>query len=53
MVVTNPPSYQLLVAWIALLKGATPLLSVHDLYPDKMFWCRLGLREKAVCYIVS
>ena len=34
MVVTNPPSLPLLVAWIATLKGATPLLSVHDLYPD-------------------
>lgn len=34
MVVTNPPSLPLLVAWIAKIKGAIPVLLVHDVYPD-------------------
>jgi colanic acid biosynthesis glycosyl transferase WcaI len=34
MVVTNPPSLPLLVGWIATLKGAVPVLLVHDVYPD-------------------
>lgn len=34
MVVTNPPSLPLLVVWIAKLKGAIPVLLVHDVYPD-------------------
>ena len=34
MVVTNPPSLPLLVGWIAKLKGAVPVLLVHDVYPD-------------------
>lgn len=34
MVLTNPPSLPLLVVAIAGLKGATPLLLMHDVYPD-------------------
>lgn len=34
MVVTNPPSLPLLVGWFARLKGAVPVLLVHDVYPD-------------------
>lgn len=34
VVVTNPPSLPLLVGWIAKLKGAVPVLLVHDVYPD-------------------
>lgn len=34
MVLTNPPSLPWLVVAIASLKKATPLLLVHDVYPD-------------------
>ncbi|CAA6693588.1 MULTISPECIES: glycosyltransferase family 4 protein [unclassified Lentimonas] len=34
MVVTNPPSLPLFAVWIAKLKGAVPVLLVHDVYPD-------------------
>ena len=34
LVVTNPPSLPLLVGWIARLKGAHPVLLMHDVYPD-------------------
>ncbi len=34
LVVTNPPSLPLFVVWIAKLKGAVPVLLVHDVYPD-------------------
>lgn len=34
MVLTNPPSLPLFVAWICRLKGAVPVLLVHDVYPD-------------------
>lgn len=34
VVLTNPPSLPLLAGWICRLKGAKPVLLVHDVYPD-------------------
>lgn len=44
LVVTNPPSLPLLAGWICRLKGAKPILIVHDVYPDVLV--PIGLTKK-------
>jgi len=53
MVLTNPPSLPLLVTVVTSLKGATPLLLVHDVYPDVLVPTGLIREGNSIYHVVD